>query len=177
MSAYIALKVFCSFIISLSGVYIGMIFSSRYDTSLMQIKDFKAALKTLYIEISMNATVLDKALECAALSTSGIVKKVFGDLSNSLLKTPGDDVYECFVSIMDGYKKELCIDDETERVIKEFGKNLGRGNIDDEAVNINKTILRLELLEDSAMEKKSKNSKLCRSLGFAAGVMVTVLLL
>lgn len=46
-----------------------------------------------------------------------------------------------------------------------------------EADNIKAVCQRLKLAEEEAMRKKAKNSKLFKSLGFASGILITVLLL
>lgn len=171
------LKTVCSFALCAGGGYCGIVFASRYDTGINQLKSFVAALKAMNLEISMNNTVLCEALCYAGDAAGGTVKDIFDECAKRIRNSPGDDVYNLWCACIDKYKSRLCISETDIKTIKNFGRTLGLGDREEESSNIKSAVLKLELAEDSAMEKKARNAKLYRSLGFASGILISVLLL
>lgn len=177
MMNVMVIKVVCSFILSLGGGYCGIVLASRYDTGITQIRNFITALRTMDFEISMNNTVLVDAMRYAGEAAGGTVGRVFVKCAEEIESSPGEEVYGLWCKYMDIYKNNFCINDSDIKIIKEFGRSLGSGDRAEESGNIKTAVLRLELAEDNAMKKKAQNAKLYRSLGFAGGILISVLLL
>lgn len=173
----IYLKILCSFVLIIGGGYCGIVFASRYDTEITQLRNFINALRTMDFEISMNNTVLAEAMRYAGETTGGAVGNVFVKCAGEIESLPGEEVYDLWCKYIEKNKSDFCISESDIKSVKDFGRSLGSGDRNEESGNIKTTILRLERAEDNAMKKKAQNAKLYRSLGFVGGILISVLLL
>lgn len=172
----ITVKLLCSFLIIVGCGYIGIVFASRFDTGIKQLSEFISALRLLEFEITMNNSVLSDAMISVANSQKGVVKKIFMDVSDELINTVGVAPDEIWTTVIEKYKKRLCIQDAEYAALQEFFVCLGGGTRPEEAGNIKVVCEKLRLAEEEAIENKARNSKLYKSFGFVSGILIAILL-
>lgn len=169
------IKMLCCFVIIIGCGYIGITFSSRYDSRINQLRGLMTAMRTLEFEICMNNSVLPEALRRAGEAGGAVSGSIFIRCADELEFQRGETVDSLWRNSVIG--SNLCLDSETIKLLCEFGITLGSGSRDAESANIKAVLLRLEEAESEAAARRAKNSALYRSLGFAAGMLLSILLL
>lgn len=167
----------CAFIIIGGGGYIGIKSAGRLDVRIAQLRELITGLRALDIEISMNNSVLPDAMRTAGEAGGGACEKIFSGCADELEAASGETVHSIWCRCIDSCVGGLRLAADEIKTIKEFGVSLGSGDRTAESGNIRAAVVRLERAKDEAMKAKTKNAALYRGLGFAAGILITVLLL
>lgn len=171
------IKLICSFVIIAGCGYIGIRLASGYDSSILQIDGFMDAFKYLETEILMNNSVLSEAMENAAGNRSGVAADIFRSAAAELQNSEAVGAEEVWLKVIDENKSRLCVSDDVIDIIRNFSALLGSGTRESEADNIRCACEKLKLAREEAMRKKARDAGLFRGLGFACGILITVLLL
>lgn len=169
------IKALCSLAVIAGCGYAGIVYASRYDVRINQIRGLITAFRALEFEICMNNSVLPDALRRAGEAGGAVSGGLFASCADKIENSTGETANSIWCSCVKN--SELCLDDSTIKMLCEFGITLGGGNRDAEKANICSAVLRLQNAEKAAEEIKKKNAGLYRSLGFAAGILIAVLLL
>lgn len=169
------IKLLCSLAVILGCGYMGILKASVYDSRINQLRGLITAMKTLEFEICMNNSVLPEALRRASETGGTVSGEVFARCADELENSGGETIGNIWRKCVQD--SELCLAESTIKLLCEFGITLGGGDRESEAANIKSVMLRLKNAEEAALEQKKKNAGLYRGLGFAAGILISVLLL
>ena len=151
---------------------IGILYSQKYQKRVLELKDFKTALNMLKTKIRF---------------TYAPLKDIFYDISKSI-KSKTAMVFETAYKNMERYnatnswnnainETEMSITKEDREIILQFGKLLGKTDIDGQINEIELSLNFLETQIEKAEEEKQKNSKLYKSLGIITGVGLIIILI
>jgi len=155
------------------GFYISYLLSEK----VRQIQEIQYALQVLEGEIVYSSEPLYNALLLVSKKLREPLKSFFIDMSKDLKEFKADTVYEIFINLFEKYRDKIFLNKEEVEVLAKFFGELGTSDIEGQKKNFNVTIKRLELLEKQAEEKRRKNDKLIKYLGFSFGVIVVVILI
>lgn len=170
-------KLICAFVIIIGCGYVGIVMASGFDSRLIQIRELSEALRILEIEITLNNSVLCDAMCSAANARSGVIADIFHDAAESIEECGGTEIKEVWLGVIEKHKPRLCVGGDVIEIINSFSTFLGSGTRRSESDNIRAAGERLKLAEEEAMRRKASSFGLYRGLGFACGILITVLLL
>ncbi len=171
------IKLMCGFVIVMGCGYIGITMASRLDKEVEQTDRFISALRFLESEISMNGRVLSEAAAGVSRLWDGVVADIFGQAARELEELRGEKVGEVWSRAVEQNRERLCLSESSMTIVKDFAALLGSGTRELERDNINAACDKLKIARDEAAAKAKKNGAVYRSLGFACGILITVLLL
>ncbi len=171
------IKLLCALTIVLGCGYVGIIKASAFETQLAQIRGFAEILRYLEVEIALSGSVLCDALRAAAGHRGGIASDMFLEAADRIEDSCGADTKEAWTGVIKKYREKLCVGEDVIETLMDFSDLLGGGTRESEADNIKAAREKLKLAEEAALRKKAAGFNLYRSLGFACGVLITVLLL
>ena len=134
--------------------------------------EMKRAISFLKHELSFSAPELSLLCKRISDQTSGEISQVFKETKRQLEKESSIDFYTAWENAAG--KREL-FSEETQKIILELIKGLGKKSLDIEIENIEKTQKALETLEAEEKEKYLKERKLIYTLGTAAGAVILIL--
>lgn len=171
------LKIICAAVIISGCGFAGMSAASALDARIRQTRGFSDALGLLEIEMTVNNSVLCEALYAASKPQNGVVKDIFADAARGVEALGGGDMSEVWRVAIENNKKRLCVSADALDIISAFASGLGRGDREREKDNIRAAREKLRIEEEKARLKKAESGRLYRGLGFACGILITVLLL
>ena len=155
---------------------IGRTMAGSYIERVKSIKEFITALSLLRSKIAFGQEVLEVSFLDIAIACENRVGKIFGDVADTLKNTNipvseiwRDKIEDSFVS--------LDLNFEDERILLDFGYNLGKGTIDEEIRNINLACERLKTQLESATTDRDKYAKLYKVIGGIGGMALAVILI
>lgn len=158
---------------SLLGYYLSRLDEYRIN----DLKIVKKSLTMLCSEIRYASTSLPNALESISTRIEGVISNMYTDISLELKKRKGMQLSEVWNKSLDKYKSKTYLNKEDIDNLMTFGKTLGYLDKDMQQKNIELIIDYLDNQIDQLNDKKNKNSKMYRSLGFLSGLLIVVILL
>ena len=171
------IKLVCALAIVLGCGYVGIVKASAFETRVVQIREISEILRYLEVEIALSGTVLCDALRVAAGRREGIAADMFLETADRIEASGGADTREVWLGVIEEYGEDLCVGGDVIETLKDFSALLGGGTRKSEADNIKAAREKLRLAEEEALRRKAGSFNLYRSLGFACGILITVLLL
>lgn len=152
---------------------IGFDTAKKYEKRVKDLQALQSGLWLLKSEIDFSMTMLPIALKkCSTLLQKNIAE-LFCRMAVGIEN--GEGVYEsCCEALV---CTEIHILKNECEILKDFAKVLGSADADTENNNIEKTIERLKVCEQLAKNDCVKYSKICKTLGIASGIMLTVILI
>lgn len=165
----------CAIIIGIC-MAIGRTLAGGYIARVDNLQAFITSFNILRTKIGFGQEVLEVAFSDLGLATNGIVGKMFSEISDELGK--GElMVSEIWNKNLEKYFKYLDLTFQDEKILMGFGRELGKGDIDEEVRNINLAVERLKTELSSANEEKIKYAKLYRTLGGVGGTALAIILI
>lgn len=151
---------------------IGIMYSQKYQKRVTELKDFKTALNMLKTKIRF---------------TYAPLKDIFLDISKSITSKSANVFEKARIhmereSATDSWIKavnetDTNITKEDKEIICQFGKLLGKTDLDGQLNEIDLCLNFLELQIEKAENEKQKNAKLYKSLGVIAGVGIIIIII
>ncbi len=170
-------RLICALAVVLGCGYVGIVKASVFETRVVQIREFSEILRYLEVEIALSGTVLCEAMRAAAGRRGGIAADMFLEAADKLEASGGTDTREVWLGVIEEYSESLCVGGDVIETLRDFSALLGGGTRKSEADNIKAAREKLKLAEEEALRRKAGSFNLYRSLGFACGILITVLLL
>ena len=155
---------------------IGKTMAQGYVERVKNLQEFITALTLLRSKIGFGQEVLEISFLDIAKRCHGKVGKIFEDVANEL-KCTNISVSEIWGNIIEENFNSLDFNFEDEKILCDFGKMLGRGDIDSEIRNINFTVERLKTQLDNAYIDRNKYAKLYRTIGGIGGTALAIILI
>lgn len=172
----IIVKALLGLAVIFGGGYLGMIYASRFETRVRQLEAFRAALGQLEFNIRFLRQPLAEALEQAAASQTGVIRRILSDAAKELAQRKGARVSQIWRQSVQKHKDRLCLEEQDYTALFSFADSLGAGDAEREIGNIQAAQMRLKVSEEGARGVVQKNCRLYRGLGLLAGMFVAVLL-
>lgn len=152
--------------------WIGFLFSRQYQYREKELKELKNAFHLLETKIRFTAIPLPEIFEeIAKTSSVTTIAELFRKASCQMQEKNAKEAWEIAVEQMEGNLKE-----EDRRMMKEFGRLLGKTDIDGQMSQIELTKSFLEEQIEKAKLDRKKNEKLYKSLGMVAGLAIVIVL-
>lgn len=164
-------RLFISFLIVLICTVIGIIKSKSFENREHVLREAIMLFKGIENEIKFSLNTIPNAIEIVRQRMNTYLKDVLGSISLMLLE-PNVTNYE-LLSELDKLE-ELTLYDK--QIILTGLTSLGTGDIEGEQGVILMTINSLENELNDAIENKKKNSKMYKTVGLAAGLVIAIIL-
>lgn len=170
------LKLIGSFLIIAASSFMGFYISWLYSEKIKQIRDIQFAFNLLESEIIYSSEPLYIAFKKIGEKFSGPMKLLFTNMSDMLLERKKDSVYDAFLEVYEKFKDSLYFDKEELEIIKSFLHGIGSSDLEGQKKNFNIALKKLEIIEKKLEEKRLKNDKLIKYIGFSFGAVIVVIL-
>lgn len=170
------LKLIGGLIIIIASTIIGFYISHLFYEKLRQLRELQYALQILESEIIYSAEPLYVAFSNLSLKVNEPLKLLFLDLANSIKDFEKDTLHDIFINSFDRYKERFLLEKEEIEVLVSFFSSLGTSDLEGQKKNFNLTMKKLDMLEKKADDKRQRNDKLVKYLGFASGILIVVIL-
>lgn len=156
---------------------IGFEVANKYKLRPLQLRALRSLLNLLEAEIVYLSTPLPLALEKVARYASAPLNSLFIMARDELLSGDGITAGEAWVKAVDSFQDKSCLDEEDLNILRQFGAGLGGSDKDEQIKNIQLTKELLKQQEWKADEKRYKNERMWRSMGFLSGLAIVLILL
>ena len=154
---------------------IGFLLSKRYVDRLNELNDLYVLVNILQNKIKFTQVPLKEVFEqIGNISVKTDVKNIFLECS-SMLKN--FNLENSWKESIEKESKFLNLKKEDVETISTLGSILGKSDIDGQMSEINEFKERLSIQIKQAEEEKRKNSKMFKSLGTIAGLVIVIILI
>jgi stage III sporulation protein AB len=155
----------------------GILYSNKYINRLDSLKSLSVCIEMLRSEIVYGHIPLAQASKTIARRSSGPVADIFSDFSDLLASKQGYTASLAFEKAIDKNAARLCVNNEEMDVFKTLGKMIGISDTANQEKSLNLLSKQLDVLIDRSMTEKDKNVKMYRNLGLLGGLGLAILLL
>jgi len=153
------------------GMAIGRNFGKRPD----QIRQLQFGLQALETEIIYSATPLPQALNKVGSQLTGPVGNLFTGSGSQLLKGEGNTAGEIWTASLKDLKGYLMLDETDLLIMEQFGQGLGMSDRQDQLKRLKMARSHLEAREKEAEKERLNFQKVWQVLGWALGIVITLL--
>lgn len=154
----------------------GYLLASGYTRRVRELRIFQHALQSLESEILFTSTPLPQAVQRTAAKLDSPMDRLFGSFGRMLEQRTGHTAGEVWDVAVDQARRFLCLDREDLDIVRDFGKNLGSTDKANQEKNFQLVKFQLEVQLAKAEEKRRRNEKMCKNLGFLLGAALVILL-
>ena len=164
------LKFMLLIFIAFVTAYIGFLKAADYEVRCLDLKLFQNALIVFKSEIEFTHEPINNIFE----SISHII---YQDKDNVFINTniQNDSLYKSWSKAVDMTRKGF--NNEDIKIIKSFGKLLGKTDIKGQINEIELTLKLIEKQIENAEKEREKNSKLYKTLGITCGIGICIILI
>ncbi|MDD3298929.1 MAG: stage III sporulation protein SpoIIIAB [Bacillota bacterium] len=170
------IKLFGCLIIMACSTSGGYLLAIGYTRRVRELRVFQQALQVLESEILFTSTPLPQAVLQIASRLDRPVDRLFGLFGHILEQRVGHTAGEAWNMAIDGTRDLLCLDREDIDIVRSFGQNLGSTDKENQEKSFRLVKYQLETQLRKAEDKRNKNEKLCKNLGFLLGAALVTLL-
>ncbi|MBQ2614269.1 MAG: stage III sporulation protein AB [Clostridia bacterium] len=156
--------------------YIGILLAGKMDGRIRQLEGLEQMLSQLAFNIGFLSLPLKDAILRTAESQQGIIQSVLRQVSGLMQRFPHMPLREVWEESVRYCQAGLCLEDEDYAALFDFAAHIGQGDVGTELNNIRLTSAKLKLSVEQAREKRKKDGKLCKGLGFLTGMLIVLLL-
>lgn len=169
-------KIFGAIIIIFVSTFSGFELAKKYSNRTKNIRQFKFALQSLSAEIMYGHIPLSVATERIARQVEEPLCTFF-NIFSSKLNEGNKQVSEAWKESLNQIKKDAALQKTEYEVLVQFGETLGRHDRESQQKHIILAINHLEKEEVESKDNQQKYERMCRSLGFLAGILIVLLLM
>ncbi len=155
----------------------GYLVSLNYEFRIKQITAFIYSIKVMEAEMSYSKNFLIDIIKKLSKSNEKIICHFYENMADLLSRSYGKDFSDIWCTSVDISFETSDLSDTDIKIIKDFGKNLGKIDIKNQQKIFDYFYKRFELQLEEAINEKTKKSRVYKNLGVAAGVMVVVVLI
>lgn len=159
-------------LIFISSSSIGILLAKRYGKRVEELKEMKNALNMLKTKIKFTQEPLPEMFEQISKTTNTLISNVFQKASNEMKKINATQAWNQSID-----ETSLNINNEDKNIIKNFGKLLGKTDIEGQLSEIELTNNFIDMQIEKAEEEKQKNEKIYKTLGTVIGLAIVIVLL
>lgn len=159
-------------LIFLSSTYIGIIISCKYKNRVNDLNEFKRILNVIKTKIRYTYEPIGDICEEIAQINNTRIGKLFEEVKQLLKTKP---ITEAWDIAIETYGNNFSKEDK--KLIKSFGKMLGKTDKEGQVSQILELQEFLSLQIDKAEMDRQKNEKLYKSLGMVIGIAIIIILI
>ena len=156
--------------------YLGVLYGAKTDRRIRELENLEQMLTQLMFNISFLSLPLAEAIRRTAQSQQGSIRYLLEQVTGLLDTYPHITMREAWAESIRACRGGLSLNPEDLYALESFAENIGMGDCENAKSNIQLTLARLKLNCEQAREKKQKDGKLCKSLGFLSGILIVLLL-
>lgn len=167
------IKMIGFFIVLLSSSKIGFDISKKYSDRAKELKSLITVFEIIKNEINFSNSVISDALKKA----SGVKNKNISDLIYYLAQKSkeNDDIGKSFDNYLKINADNLSLKKCDIDVLEKIFNIIGSGDIKEEISQISNTVKNLEILLELSIQDEKKYSKLFKTTGILAGLLIAVI--
>lgn len=168
-------KIFGLLLILGGATGIGVLYGEMMRNRIEQLKDIYKSVLFMENEISYLYTPLPEVFELLGNKASEPFKSIYSRISELLVKREVDEVSIAFQKAINENRDKLYLNDEDIKLIKDFMKNIGEGDVEREVsiMKYTKEVIRKKI-EDVEKDNYIK-IKLYRTMGFSIGAVIAII--
>ncbi|TMW73757.1 stage III sporulation protein SpoIIIAB [Alteribacter natronophilus] len=163
-------------LVILAATAIGWEWARRLQFRTKQLRDIRSGLEALETEMVYGLTPLQEACSRVAGQLREPAAFLFRDFSLSLGREEklAPDVWESTLKKM---KRVLELKQGEWDVLSQFGRTLGRQDLENQRKHLRLALTYLEQQEKEARENQKKHESMYKSLGFLCGILLALIML
>lgn len=142
-----------------------------------QLQQFQRSLKLLSSEITFSRSLLPQAFQAVAARLEPPLDELYRSAASRLLAGDERSIQEIWEGAVSEIYPQSALTPADREILKGLGISLGVSEQEGQLKQIALTLQHLELALDSARERRRRNEKMWRYLGFAGGAALVILLL
>lgn len=141
-----------------------------------ELENLEQMLMQLMFNVTFLSLPMAEAIRRTASSQSGEIRIFMEHITGLMDMFPHITAEEAWQESVRycGYSSVLCAEDIS--VLNAFAQNLGQGDANHVKNAIQLTLARIKINIEQAREKKQKDGRLCKSMGFLCGILVVLVL-
>jgi len=165
-------------LISVIGICItiGNLMARGYINRVRNLLDFITVLNIFHTKIRYGQEVLENIFLDVQKEIKRDVSKIFREVGNNY-KNNSMTISEIWNDAVEKYFRDLDLTFEDERILIDFGLNLGKTDVEGQLRNIENTIEKLKGQLFYAKDLRDKYGKLYRTMGTLGGVGIAIILI
>lgn len=170
------LKILGAFLVTGSCGMIGMELAKNMAKRPDELRQLQYGLQALETEIIYGATPLPQALTLVGRQTSGQVAEVFSATGRQLADGQGQTAAEAWSKVLNDTEQNLLLNSSDLNILHQFGQGLGLSDRQDQVKRLTAFRQQLSFRQKEAEAEMDRYQKVWRSLGWAVGLAITLLL-
>lgn len=167
-----AMKYIGAFCVMIACSWWGITLAKGYTRQVMMLNQLRSALQMMKWELSYRCTPLPDLCAAAADGTSGLLRKVFHMLSETLEAGSEADAYACMRITV---RKNDRLPPKVSRILLCLGKTLGRYDLEGQLQGMDQVIAACEQAYCGLEKDRKERTKSYKTLGICAGAALVVL--
>lgn len=169
-------KILGSVLIITSSTYSGFYYGSKLIKRISELTEIERLVTLLENEIVYSHTPIPQAIYSISCRKDNVIENFFYEIYIKL-KDGADSIYQAFEDGLNENKKQLNIEEEDTALLLSFAKSLGDYDIEGYRKVFALFKIGIKSKISAAENKKSKNLKMYRYLGFSLGAMVVIMII
>ena len=171
------LKISGSILIIIASTYLGYYYGKRLIKRINELTELERLGTVLENEIVYSHTPFPQAIYSISFRRGNEIENLFYKIYERLSKNETDSIYQAFTMGINESLRQLSIEDGDTKLLLDFAKSLGDYDIDGykKVFALYKIGMKNKIIE--AENKKSKNLKMYRYLGFSIGAMAVIMII
>ncbi|WP_169832945.1 stage III sporulation protein SpoIIIAB [Geosporobacter ferrireducens] len=170
----VLVKVLFSLFILFSTSLIGYIYAFRYNHRVQQLRHILHGLQLLETEVLYSSNSLPEAMKRVGERSHSSIANIFLDTAECLFSRKGISLEDAWGRAVEGLGAYSSLQKIDQEVLIDFGKLLGTSDKENQKKNFHIVTLELQKQQKIAEEERSKNEKMCKSLGILAGLAIVI---
>lgn len=173
----VLVKTLISLTIILSTSLIGYIHAYRYSQRVQQLRYILHGLQLLETEVLYSSNTLLEAMRRVGERSHPSVGGIFLETYKSLYNREGISLAEAWARAVETQSVRTSLEKMDKEVLIDFGKGLGLSDKENQKKIFQLTMLEIQKQQQAADDLKSKNEKMCKSLGVLIGIGIVIVLI
>lgn len=169
------IKFLGAFLVIFSFGAIGIILGKNMTKHGEELRQMQFGLQVLETEIMYAQTPLPQALKIVAKQTQGVMAKFFDTVSRELNNGQGQTAGEAWSQTLEKMQPYLTLTTGDINFLDQFGQGLGSSDREDQLKRLTGVRIQLAAREKDAEIERSRYQKVWQTLGWACGLVVTLL--
>lgn len=166
------IKYFILIVILCASTGIGLLVSKKYKDRVIELREFRNALNILENKIKFTYEPLQEIFDQMSENLIENVANIFKKTKSNLRKM---ETQEAWNNAIEECKLNLNFEDIS--IIKNFGKLLGKTDVEGQISEIKLTSSFIDMQIEKAEKEKEKNEKLYKTLGTVVGLAIVIILI
>jgi len=169
------IKFFGAIMVIISFGIIGIMLGKNMTKHGEELRQMQFGLQVLETEIMYSQTPLPQALKIVANQTQGVVAKFFDTVSKELNNGLGQTAGEAWSKALEKIQPYSTLTSGDINFLDQFGQGLGSSDREDQLKRLTGVKIQLAAREKDAEAERSRFQKVWQTLGWACGLIVTLL--